>query len=191
MSGGGFIRDPRPGNGVKLVSMIDFGKVKSNATKQSDSSGPSATLNLSEYSKSDQAKYIAIVVISGAILIVARSLRPSSRGVGTHEQLGLPPCIFLHYTGIPCPGCGLTTSFAHAARLHFYDAFITQPFGLILFCLTALSIPLSFYLIYSRVSWARLFYSVRFDRTMYIMIILYLLGWLYKIAAMKSLFPTG
>jgi hypothetical protein len=171
--------------------MIEFGNAKSNVTKQSDSCSPSARPNPSEFSKSDQTKYIALGMVSGAILIVARLLRPSSRGVGTHEQLGIPPCAFLHFTGIPCPGCGLTTSFAHAARLHFYDAFITQPFGLILFCLTALIVPLSFYFIYSRVSWARLFYSARFNRAMYIMIALYLLGWIYKIVAMKWLFPPG
>jgi hypothetical protein len=132
-----------------------------------------------------------IGLISGAVLIVARLLHPSSRGVGTHEQLGLPACAFLHFTGIPCPSCGLTTSFAHAARLHFYEAFVAQPFGLVLFCLTALSVPLSFYLIYSRVSWDRVFYSARFNRAMYIMIALYLLGWLYKIVAMKWFFLPG
>jgi hypothetical protein len=162
-----------------------------NATRQSDSHIPRATPNLSEYSKSDQAKYIALGLVSSVVLIAARLLRPSSQGVGTHEQLGLPPCAFLHFTGIPCPSCGLTTSFAHAARLHFYEALIAQPFGLILFCLTALSVPLSLYLIYTRVSGARLFYSARFNKAMYIMIALYLLGWLYKIAAMKWLFPNG
>jgi hypothetical protein len=168
--------------------MIEFGRAKLNVMKQTGSWSKSAMPNQSEYSKSDQARYIAMGVVSAAVLIVARLLRPASGGVGTHEQLGLPPCAFLHFTGIPCPSCGLTTSFAHAARLHFFEAFAAQPFGLILFCLTALSVPFSIYLIYSRVSWDRLFYSARFNRAMYIMIVLYLLGWLYKIAAMKWLF---
>jgi hypothetical protein len=30
----------------------------------------------------------------------------------THLQLGLPPCTFRVVTGIPCPSCGMTTSFA-------------------------------------------------------------------------------
>jgi uncharacterized protein DUF2752 len=171
--------------------MTEFGRAKLNVTKQPGRCNPGVTPDHAEYSKFDRAKYIALGAASGAILIVARLLRPSSRGVGTHEQLGLPPCAFLHFTGIPCPSCGLTTSFAHAARLHFYEAFIAQPFGLILFCLAALGVPLSFYLVYSRVSWARLFYSIGGNRAMYIMIALYLLGWVYKIVAMKWLFPQG
>src|SRR5581483_2789888 len=93
------------------------------------------------FSRNDQLQYGVLIGVATAVLAVAHSLHPSERGFGTHEQLGLPPCIFLQLTGIPCPSCGLTTSFAHAAHLHWLASFTTQPFGFVAFCLTALSIP--------------------------------------------------
>jgi hypothetical protein len=121
-------------------------------------------------------------------LIIARFLRPSANGVGTHRQLGLPPCAFLHFTGFPCPSCGLTTSVAHAARLNFYESVITQPFGLVVFVSAALSIPLSIYFIYRRVPWSMLNRLRGRKLAIYSLIVIFVLSWLYKIAAMKGLF---
>ncbi len=106
-------------------------------------------------------------------------------GYGTHQQLGLPPCAFFKLTGIPCPSCGLTTSFAHAARLHFYQAFVTQPFGLIAFCLTVISIPLFVLLIQRRIAWKDAIHARGVDALLYLLLALYLLGWFYKIAVVK------
>src|SRR5262249_46308047 len=36
--------------------------------------------------------------------------------MATHQQLGLPPCSFVQQTGVPCPACGMTTSFALLVR---------------------------------------------------------------------------
>ena len=38
------------------------------------------------------------------------------RRMETHRQLGLPPCTFYGMTGMPCPSCGMTTSFAVLVR---------------------------------------------------------------------------
>jgi len=130
-----------------------------------------------------------LIALGGAIamLVVARSVEPSPTGIGTHEQLGLPPCLFFKLTGLPCPSCGLTTSFAHAARLHFYDALVTQPFGLGVFFLTVLFIPLSCYLIYRRVPAERVLFGRWSNPVLYTLVVLYALGWIYKIIVMRLL----
>ncbi|HJL16328.1 MAG TPA: DUF2752 domain-containing protein [Sandaracinaceae bacterium LLY-WYZ-13_1] len=89
--------------------------------------------------------FVWAVLFSGplAVLITAATLTPAAEGHGTHTQLGLPPCGFLVYTGFPCPGCGLTTSFSHMIRLDVVGAFGANPFGILLFLCTAAMVPLS------------------------------------------------
>src|SRR5215475_4395012 len=113
---------------------------------------------MERFTSQDRIQYLAVAVSSIALLLIARLLRPSVDGIGTHRQLGLPPCAFLHFTGIPCPSCGLTTSVAHAARLHFYESITTQPFGLVVFIFAVLSVPLSIYFIRRRVPRAKFNY---------------------------------
>lgn len=60
------------------------------------------------------AALVAMIPLSA--LGLARSLEPSSLGLGTHQQLGLPPCSMRLLLGIRCPGCGMTTSWAHFTR---------------------------------------------------------------------------
>src|SRR5687767_7006253 len=85
------------------------------------------------------ARLIALAVAAGAlsVLLTAAWLEPSSRGVGTHVALGMQPCAFLERTGVPCAGCGMTTSFALLVRGRVLSSFIAQPFGMILCFLTA------------------------------------------------------
>ena len=78
------------------------------------------------------------------VLTIATMLTPSSLGHSTHMQLGLPPCGFLLLSGIPCPGCGLTTAFAHMVRFELTSAWHANPFGVVLFAFTVASIPVSF-----------------------------------------------
>lgn len=164
--------------------MIEIRHSKSNSAECADNCRQPAALRNAEYSNNDLIINLSLLSLASAVLFIARLLQPSPLGVGTHEQIGLPPCPFLHLTGLPCPSCGLTTSFAHAARLHFYEALITQPFGLIIFCFTVLSIPLSIYFIHRRIPWSRLTHSGKPNFGLYAMIVFYLLSWLYKIAAM-------
>ncbi len=56
------------------------------------------------------------------LLAAAAFLEPSPTGVGTHQQLGLPPCSFRVTMGFPCPACGMTTSWSHFVRGQFVQA---------------------------------------------------------------------
>jgi hypothetical protein len=73
-----------------------------------------------------------------AILVLAASLTPSPTGIGTHcRGLGLPECAFLQNTGLPCPSCGMTTSFAWFVRGNLVASAYVQPMGMILAFMTA------------------------------------------------------
>lgn len=87
-------------------------------------------------------------VLSGAlalgVLAVARVLSPDPTGLGTHEQLGLPPCLFHALTSWPCPACGLTTAFAHMARFDLPAAAAAHLFGAPSFIATVAVVPVCF-----------------------------------------------
>jgi len=74
---------------------------------------------------------ILLAGVLGLVLLGALTT-PDPRGHGTHEQLGLPRCMFLEYTGIPCPGCGVTTAMSSFAHGEFGAAIRVQPFGVLI-----------------------------------------------------------
>ncbi|MGB7328514.1 MAG: DUF2752 domain-containing protein [Rubripirellula sp.] len=59
---------------------------------------------------------IATAAVPLGLLAVAAMLTPDSDGLGTHQQLGLPPCSMRMLFGIRCPACGMTTSWSHFTR---------------------------------------------------------------------------
>lgn len=50
------------------------------------------------------------------LLAVTIWLKPMPSGLGTHQQLGLPPCSARLLFDLRCPACGMTTSWAHFVR---------------------------------------------------------------------------
>ncbi len=77
--------------------------------------------------------YAAIIAVAiGVIFLAAAWVAPSERGVGTHHQLGLPTCGWIVAADLPCPTCGMTTSFSHAVRGQFLQSLFAQPMGFFL-----------------------------------------------------------
>lgn len=87
--------------------------------------------------------WAVLFLLPAAVLALAAWLTPDPAGHGTHTQLGLPPCGFLLVTGLPCPGCGLTTAFSAMMHGDLVAAARANPFGVLLFAATAASLPVS------------------------------------------------
>ncbi len=61
----------------------------------------------------------------------------TARTMETHRQLGLPECTFKEKTGMPCPSCGMTSSFSLFVRGDVWHSLKANWVGTVLatFCL--------------------------------------------------------
>ncbi len=93
------------------------------------------------HSKKDTFLYLFYSFILSALLLLPFTLNPKSGSLsGTHQQLFLPPCYFYAVTKIPCPTCGITTSFSYLTKQKIKMAFLANPFGPLLYLLILLTI---------------------------------------------------
>jgi hypothetical protein len=88
---------------------------------------------------------LAIGLACLTVMVTAARLTPSPTGMGTHTQLGLDQCQFALRTGLPCPSCGMTTSFSWLARGNLVASFYIQPMGALLGLLTIITAWAGFY----------------------------------------------
>lgn len=84
---------------------------------------------------------VVLAVALSTVLAVACLLKPDPKGIGTHQQLGLPPCQFARMTGHPCPSCGMTTAFAWTVRGELGRAWGANPAGVPLALVCAALVP--------------------------------------------------
>lgn len=129
-------------------------------------------------------RVVSAVVALGClgVLVIAARLTPAPAGHGTHMQMGLPGCGFLAATGHPCPTCGMTTAFAHAAHGHFLASFVTQPFG----CVLAIAMAGAFWVaLQGAATGSRvgvMFAGLLKPRALWVIGGLVLAAWVYKLA---------
>lgn len=120
------------------------------------------------------------------LIVMGLVLVPSASGHGTHQQLGLPPCRMIEWFGVPCPGCGVTTSVTLAAQGHFVKAFLNQPFGFAMFVLGVAALPWALWVLArGRDAYAELrSYSTRAAWIAALAVVVF--GWAWKIVLTLS-----
>ena len=77
---------------------------------------------------------------------IAISLRPSPDGMGTHQQLGLPPCTTVALFGVRWPSCGMTTSWSLFVRGDWIASVQVNAGGFLLAVIALAYLPASCYL---------------------------------------------
>lgn len=84
---------------------------------------------------------LLIATLLIVVFVVATQVYPyaedgTPRKSGSHQSLGLPPCNFQVWTDMPCPSCGMTTSFAFLVRGDLWNSVKANwvGTGLALFC---------------------------------------------------------
>lgn len=97
-----------------------------------------------------RVRLAVVAVVAGLVAVFAMAAwldpygpdgRP--RAMGTHTQLGLPECNFLRLTGVPCPSCGMTTSFALLMHGDVAASLRANPVGTLLALTLLAAIPWS------------------------------------------------
>lgn len=84
---------------------------------------------------------VAAGIIGITLLVVAFRLKPNPKGYGTHQQLGFSRCSFIEFFGIPCPSCGMTTSWSNLMNGKIIQSFRANPGGALLGICTLIISP--------------------------------------------------
>ncbi|TWU32926.1 DUF2752 domain-containing protein [Novipirellula artificiosorum] len=75
---------------------------------------------------------VLVAAMPLSLLITASQLHPDPDGLGTHQQLGFPPCTSRVLFGVRCPSCGMTTSWAYFMHGQWYASASTNLGGFLL-----------------------------------------------------------
>jgi hypothetical protein len=116
-----------------------------------------------------------------APLLLASWLPPAHDGSGTHQRMGFIACQTLTQTGVPCPTCGMTTSFAWFARGNFPASIYVQPGGFMLALASGVGFWVSLYIAATGRPVHRLMSLIRARWYVIPLIAVILLAWGWKI----------
>ena len=135
------------------------------------------------HSKPVQVRVQAALVLTGCTVLLGLAgwLRPDVRDLGTHQQLGLPPCSLVQYGGIPCPTCGMTTAFAYTVEGRWLAAVLAQPFGFAVALVAILCVLLSLAVLISGKVWRINWYRISPNRVVVGVLAFFVVAWGFKI----------
>jgi len=125
---------------------------------------------------------IAVLVVLGLVV------DPDPRGFGTHEKLGLPACRPMEWWGVPCPGCGVTTSMALIAHGRPWDSFANQPFGFAFALVCVAFAAWAFVQALRGRDLSKAVVDLRVGRLVLALVVLMAAAWIYKIAVVRHWF---
>ena len=125
---------------------------------------------------------------AATVLVIAWILTPSDAGLGTHQQMGLPPCNWIVAANMPCPTCGMTTAFSFAAHGNLLASFRTQPLGALLAVATAMVVLIGGWTAVSGSMLAPFFSGIFGKRFLWVFVALLLVAWAYKIGDHREYF---
>jgi hypothetical protein len=134
-------------------------------------------------------RIIGAVVASLALglLMVAAFLEPAAEGVGTHRVFNLPECGWIVVMDLPCPTCGMTTAFAHAADGNLLASMLAQPLGGLLALSAAMAVVLGFYIALTGSRVGRVLTRLWGRRTGWLLAAVVLLSWGFKVLSYKGI----
>ena len=127
-----------------------------------------------------------IAVAALSLLIVASILKPASEGLGTHQQLGLPQCGWISAANMPCPTCGMTTAFSHAADGNLLGSFRAQPMGALLAIATAIAVVVGGWSALSGSTLGPFLAGLFNARVGWMLLAFFIAAWIWKIMVHKG-----
>jgi len=129
----------------------------------------------------------AVAVPCAIVLGLAAYLTPAGEGHGTHEQLNLPECGWITMADMPCPSCGMTTAFAHAANGDLLASVVTQPMGAALAIGTAMTLVMATYIAITGSKIGSVFGQFLSRKTIWYSAAFAALAWGYKILSHRGM----
>ena len=132
-----------------------------------------------------RVRTIPVIVLTAAIMILGTTLwlDANPAGLGTHQQLGLPPCGFLASTRLPCATCGMTTAFVHAAHGRLLTSLLTQPAGMVFAIFTAMCAIISLWALTVGAPLEPVLRWLWRPITVWLLAVLVISSWVYKVLA--------